>query len=329
MSFADVTAYGFSAEWYSPQSDMTSKFELTLFVPKRSTDPVEVSIFDVRAKRSFLKRSPQPDLRVGDFYLGGTVTIFSRQMKLTGYLDEHTRSALETSRDSFSLLTSPEAFPRLGSVLSALEGAGLAVSRLRLVNDNGPVVVAQVTGKGAASKWESVAGELPAGVATNISDAEAAAYFDDRGRFPSTAVFDNCTLGLVRPHALKAGCCGEIITAIMEAGFEVSALKIVHLSKTQASEAFEVYKGVLPTYAAMVDEMSAAPCLAMELRRAGRVVEDFRTLCGPLDVEMANHLRPNSLRARFGKDNVKNAVHATDLEGDAEMEVRYFFELLN
>jgi len=67
----------------------------------------------------------------------------------------------------------------------------------------------------------------------------------------------------------------------------------------------------------------------MELRKAGQVVEDFRTLCGPLDVDMAKHLRANSLRARFGKDNVQNALHATDLEDDAELEVRYIFELLD
>jgi len=328
MSFADVTTYGFNAEWFAPQAGMTNKYELTLYVPK-SGDPLQVSIYDIKARRTFLKRTPQPDLRMEDFQLGGTVTIYSRQMKLISYLDERTRSTLEVDRDSFSALTSPQAFERLGSILSTIEGVGLVVSRLRLVSDGGPVVAMQVVGKGAAARWESAMGSLPDGAVSKIPDEEAAAYFDDKGTYPCTAVFDNCTLGVVRPHAVKAGCCGEIIKSITEAGFEISAMKMIHLTKGQATEALEVYKGVLPYYAAMVEEMCVAPCLALELRKAGRVVEDFRTLCGPLDVEMAKHLRPTSLRARFGKDSVKNAVHATDLEGDAEMEVRYWFELLD
>jgi nucleoside-diphosphate kinase len=329
MSFADVTTYCFNAEWFSPQAEMTNKYELTLFVPKKAGQPVEVAIFDIKARRIFLKRTPQPDLRLEDFHLGGTVTIHARQMKLTSYLDERTRNAIEGTRESFSALTAPQAFPRLGSILSAIEGAGLVVTKLRLVNDGGPVVALQVVGKGAAAKWESAAGSLSEGDLSRVPDDEAAQYFDDKSRFPCTAVFESCTLGVVRPHAVKAGCCGEIVAAIVGAGFEISAMKMVHLSRAHATEAFEVYKGVLPHYAAIVEEMSGAPCLVMELRKAGRVVEDFRTLCGPLDVEMANHLRPQSLRARFGKDLVQNAVHATDLEGDAEMEVRYFFELLD
>jgi len=329
MSFADVATYGFNAEWFSPQAEMTNKYELTLFVAKKAGQPVEVSIFDIKSRRPFLKRTPQPDLRMEDFHLGGTVTIHARQMKLTSFLDERTRNAIEGTRYNISAVTAPQAFPRLGAILSAIEGAGLVVTKLRLVNDGGPVVALQVVGKGAAAKWESVASSLPEGDLSTVPDEELAEYFDGKGRFPCTAVFENCTLGVVRPHAVKAGCCGEIVSAIAGAGFEISAMKMVHLTRNHATEAFEVYQGVLPHYAAIVEEMSGAPCLAMELRKAGRVVEDFRTLCGPLDVEMASHLRPQSLRARFGKDLVRNAVHSTDLEGDAEMEVRYFFELLD
>jgi nucleoside-diphosphate kinase len=39
-------------------------------------------------------------------------------------------------------------------------------------------------------------------------------------------------------------------------------------------------------------------------------------------------LRPNSLRAKFGEDRVKNVVHCTDMPEDGVLEVRYFFEML-
>lgn len=42
-------------------------------------------------------------------------------------------------------------------------------------------------------------------------------------------------------------------------------------------------------------------------------MERFRELCGPFDPEIARKLEPNSLRAKFGIDRVKNAIHCTDL----------------
>ena len=49
---------------------------------------------------------------------------------------------------------------------------------------------------------------------------------------------------------------------------------------------------------------------------------------GPWDVEMAKELRPDSLRARFGEDRIRNAVHCTDLPEDAQLECEYCFQLL-
>ncbi len=42
--------------------------------------------------------------------------------------------------------------------------------------------------------------------------------------------------------------------------------------------------------------------------------------------EIARHIRPRTLRALYGKDKVKNAVHCTDLAEDATLEVMIYFE---
>ena len=58
-------------------------------------------------------------------------------------------------------------------------------------------------------------------------------------------------------------------------------------------------------------------------------MDDFRDLCGPSDVEVAKVLRPKSLRSRFGRDRVKNAVHCTDMPDDGALECTYFAHFLD
>lgn len=54
----------------------------------------------------------------------------------------------------------------------------------------------------------------------------------------------------------------------------------------------------------------------MEVRQ-NNAVAALRELCGPGDPEMARSLRPKSIRALYGKDKARNAVHCTDLIEDA------------
>lgn len=45
--------------------------------------------------------------------------------------------------------------------------------------------------------------------------------------------------------------------------------------------------------------------------------------------DIAREIRPNTIRARFGVNTVKNAVHCTDLEEDCLLEVEYFFKIMS
>ena len=69
----------------------------------------------------------------------------------------------------------------------------------------------------------------------------------------------------------------------------------------------------------------------MELKyetSAKESVQKLREIVGPSDIEMARSVRPNSIRAKFGKNNDENAVHCTDLPEDGKLEVEYFFKIL-
>ena len=119
---------------------------------------------------------------------------------------------------------------------------------------------------------------------------------------------------------------GSIPDVILEAGFEISALQMVYLGTETSKEFYDVYS-FLPEYNRIVQHSINGPCVAIEVRHDEPIIL-FRELCGPFDPEIARKLRPNSIRARFGIDRVKNAVHCTDLPKDGGLECQYFFQTL-
>ena len=144
---------------------------------------------------------------------------------------------------------------------------------------------------------------------------------------PATAVFNNCTLCIIKPHAVANGDAGKIIDIILREGFEISALEMFTLDKATSEEFYEVYKGVVPEYVPLTEHMITGPCIVMEVRQEN-AVKAFRDFAGPADPEIAKNLRPNTLRAMFGVDKVRNAVQCTDLAEDGTLECEYFFSIM-
>ena len=80
-------------------------------------------------------------------------------------------------------------------------------------------------------------------------------------------------------HAGLAGC---IISKILEANFCISAVEMFHMEHANASEFYEVYRGVVHEYKAMVDELTLGSCLVLEVRAENAPIA-FRELAGPPD----------------------------------------------
>lgn len=145
---------------------------------------------------------------------------------------------------------------------------------------------------------------------------------------PTSASLYNCSLCILKPHLIRSGDVGPSIDAILQNGFEISAAQLFNLSRPQVEEFYEVYKGVLPEYIPLIEHMSNGPTLILEVRSHGDSVSTFRDFVGPYDPEIACHLKPNTLRAKFGSDRVKNACHCTDLPEDGVLECQYFFDIM-
>lgn len=335
-----------------------------------------VSMYDPKNNRPFLKRSEYAEISMADMYIGSTVTVLSRQLKIVDYADEYTRRALETLKCRTLAMIKPDAYNNVGRILSAVTQSGLVVARLRMIRmdkdsattfcgmqeeGNGPehvqlltsdvVVVMELVGKDAITMWQAMMGpfspsqakadaprSIRAALGTDdvrnavhgssngmLAEQEVEFFFGSKN-WPTTALFNNCTLCVVRPHAFVSSA-GEIVTRILQEGFEISAMCLWHLDKASAEEFLEVYKGVLPEYHDMVLQLQGGPCLVMEVRQED-AVNSFRKLVGPHDPEVAKHLRANTLRAQYGLDRVRNAVHCTDLPEDGLLEVEYFFNIL-
>ena len=161
--------------------------------------------------------------------------------------------------------------------------------------------------------------------ATTSSARECGFFFG--GAMKTTAVLNNCTLCIIKPHVIKDGALGQVIDMILQAGFEISAAEMFYINRTTIEEFYSVYKGVLPEYLPVIEHMSTGPSVVLEVRQEN-AVENFRAFVGPHDPEIAKHLKPDTLRAKFGHDKVKNAVHCTDMAEDGVLECEYFFNSL-
>ena len=131
---------------------------------------------------------------------------------------------------------------------------------------------------------------------------------------------------VIKPHAVKDGLAGELVTALGQK-LQVTAMEMFKLDREAAEEFLEVYKTVVPEYNAMLGHMESGPCLVLELSGED-AVKTLREVAGPADPVIAKHIRPGSLRAKYGHTKVLNALHVTDLPEDGILESEFFFSIL-
>lgn len=130
----------------------------------------------------------------------------------------------------------------------------------------------------------------------------------------------NRTFTMIKPEAVAAGHAGKIIDAIIEAGYEIKALKLTRLSAERAGQFYEVHKE-RPFYQELVDYMSSGPIYAAVLEK-DNAVADFRALIGATDPAEAAE---GTLRKNFAKSKAENAVHGSDSDENAEIEANFHF----
>lgn len=133
----------------------------------------------------------------------------------------------------------------------------------------------------------------------------------------------NKTFTMIKPNAVQNGFIGPILARINEAGFRISAMKFLRISKEQAKQFYKVHDGK-PFYDGLVDFMSSGPIVAAILEKEN-AVDDYRLLIGATNPEKAER---GTVRELFGSNVQANAVHGSDSDENAEIESDFFFSKL-
>ena len=133
----------------------------------------------------------------------------------------------------------------------------------------------------------------------------------------------NLTFAIIKPDAVRAAKTGSIIQRILDAGFKIRGLKLIYMTRREA-EGFYAVHSERPFFAGLTEFMSGGPCVVMALEKEG-AVKAWRDLMGATDPAKAD---AGTLRKEFGASVGENAVHGSDSDENAAIEIAYFFSRL-
>lgn len=133
----------------------------------------------------------------------------------------------------------------------------------------------------------------------------------------------NLTFGIIKPDAVGKGHTGKIIDRILADGFRIRGMKLIHQTRAQAEGFYAVHRE-RPFFGELTEFMSSAPCVVMVLEKEN-AVRAWRDLMGATNPAEAAE---GTLRKEFAGSIGENAVHGSDSDENAAIEIAYFFSQL-
>jgi nucleoside-diphosphate kinase len=128
------------------------------------------------------------------------------------------------------------------------------------------------------------------------------------------------TLTIIKPDSMSAGNAGNILAHLESEGFRIIALKRIRLSHGQARGFYEVHRE-RPFYDDLVAFMTECPVIVAVLERENAVAH-LREVMGSTDSQEAAE---GTIRALYGTDIERNAIHGSDSPENAAKERSFFF----
>src|SRR5688572_8160989 len=131
------------------------------------------------------------------------------------------------------------------------------------------------------------------------------------------------TFTILKPDTVQAGNAGLVIDRLIKEGFRIRAVKMLHLTKTQAEGFYYVHKE-RPFFGDLVKFMTEGPIIAMVLE-ADDAINKLRKVMGATDPAKAD---AGTIRKQFATNIERNAIHGSDGPETAAFEISYFFSQL-
>lgn len=125
---------------------------------------------------------------------------------------------------------------------------------------------------------------------------------------------------MIKPDGVKRKLIGEIISRFEKRGFNIVAMKMVHIDRTTAERLYEEHKGK-PFFEELINYITSGPvvCMIVEGEEAVTVV---RKMIGNTDPKEAP---PGTIRGDYALTKAENVIHASDSEEKAKREMSIFF----
>ena len=128
------------------------------------------------------------------------------------------------------------------------------------------------------------------------------------------------TLSIIKPDGVQKDLIGEICRRFEDAGLQIVAARMLHLTSEQAQGFYAVHKE-RPFYDDLVSYMMSGPVVVQVLEGEDAITKnrDIMGATNPADAD------PGTIRADFADSIEENIVHGSDGPETAANEIAFFF----
>lgn len=130
----------------------------------------------------------------------------------------------------------------------------------------------------------------------------------------------NRTFTIVKPDSVRKGNFGKVVSRLESEGFRILGLKKMFLTPKQAEGFYAVHRE-RPFFKDLVRYMTSGPVYVAALERDNAVAH-LRKVMGATDPAKAD---AGTIRKDFGESIEQNAIHGSDSDENARIEISFFF----
>ena len=131
----------------------------------------------------------------------------------------------------------------------------------------------------------------------------------------------NRTFTMLKPDSIEQGNMLPILNMIEAAGFKIIALKYKRMTRDEAEKFYSIHSDK-SFFNDLVSFMTRGPIVAAALEK-DNAVDAYRNLIGSTD---PNEAEEGTIRKKYAKSKGENAVHGSDSDENAEIEISFHFD---